>query len=53
MPNSGSRVMSMIVSGCSISSRIRSTRFVPPPMNFALGSVEIARSAAGTSVARK
>jgi hypothetical protein len=41
--------MSTTVSGCSMSSRMRSTRFVPPPMNFALGSDAMARTAVATS----
>ena len=36
--SSGSRVTSTSTAGCSTPSRIRSTRFVPPPRNFAPGA---------------
>jgi hypothetical protein len=50
MPWSGSLVTSTSVTGVSTPSRIRSTRFVPPPRNFASG-LAIAASAVAVSVA--
>ena len=49
---SGSREMSISRVGRSTSSFIRSTRLVPPAMNFAAGSAAIWRTASATSLAR-
>src|ERR1700730_3757751 len=49
---SGSREISISRLGRSTSSFIRSTRLVPPAMNFAAGSAAIRRTASLTSLAR-